>query len=190
VSARDDREVDDTPRGDGAAPGGDAGGDAHGSANEDAPFRPRIARPRRPGSGRAAVEGDMRIAAIDVGSNSIRQIVADVSPEGKIHVIDEMKAMPRLGAGVDERGALSEESVRAAIAALSRMATLARQMAADRIEAVADERGTRRDERRRVRRARARGDRARVRVLTGAEEARLAYRARSPTSSSGWAARS
>ena len=40
---------------------------------------------------------DIRIAAIDIGSNSVRQIVADVSPTGQIRVVDEMKAMPRLG---------------------------------------------------------------------------------------------
>ena len=36
--------------------------------------------------------GHRRVAAIDIGSNSIRQIVADVSPEGAIQVVDEMKA--------------------------------------------------------------------------------------------------
>ncbi len=39
-----------------------------------------------------------RIAAIDVGSNSIRQLIADVSPDGTIRVVDEMKEAPRLGA--------------------------------------------------------------------------------------------
>jgi len=34
----------------------------------------------------------VRIAAIDIGSNSIRQIVADVSTAGSIRIIDEMKA--------------------------------------------------------------------------------------------------
>jgi exopolyphosphatase/pppGpp-phosphohydrolase len=32
-----------------------------------------------------------RVAAIDIGSNSIRAIVADVSPNGHIKVVDEMK---------------------------------------------------------------------------------------------------
>jgi exopolyphosphatase/guanosine-5'-triphosphate,3'-diphosphate pyrophosphatase len=39
-----------------------------------------------------------RIAAIDIGSNSIRQIIADVFPDGHIKVVDELKASPRLGA--------------------------------------------------------------------------------------------
>ncbi|HEX6053479.1 MAG TPA: hypothetical protein VFZ21_29625, partial [Gemmatimonadaceae bacterium] len=52
-------------------------------------------------------EQDVRLAAIDIGSNSIRQIVADVSPSGSIRVVDEMKAAPRLGAGLRETGVLS-----------------------------------------------------------------------------------
>ena len=73
-------------------------------------------------------EQDVRLAAIDIGSNSIRQIVADVSPTGSIRVVDEMKAAPRLGAGVRESGLLSETSMRQALEALTRMATLARQL--------------------------------------------------------------
>src|ERR1051325_3855673 len=38
-----------------------------------------------------------RIAAIDVGSNSIRQIIADVSADGAIAVVDELTAGPRRG---------------------------------------------------------------------------------------------
>lgn len=79
----------------------------------------------------------MRIAAIGIGSNSIRQIVADVAPDGEIRVIDEMKSAPRLGEGVGETGRLSDAAVRNALAALLRMATLTRQMGAVRTEAVA-----------------------------------------------------
>ena len=55
-------------------------------------------------------EGDQRIAAIDIGSNSIRQIVADVSTSGQIRVVDEMKAAPRLGTGLVETNTLSDEA--------------------------------------------------------------------------------
>src|SRR3954468_3442080 len=78
-----------------------------------------------------------RVAAIDIGSNSIRQIIADVSPEGTIQVVDEMKAAPRLAAGLGATGELSDTSMQAAIEALERMATLARQLGAERTDAVA-----------------------------------------------------
>jgi exopolyphosphatase / guanosine-5'-triphosphate,3'-diphosphate pyrophosphatase len=90
----------------------------------------RAGHPNREESGR-------RIAAIDIGSNSIRQIVADVSPNGTIRVVDEMKAAPRLGAGLTKNGELSERAMRDALDAIGRMSTLAAQLGAKRIEAVA-----------------------------------------------------
>ena len=81
--------------------------------------------------------GDQRIAAIDIGSNSIRQIVADVSPTGRIRVVDEMKAMPRLGEGLEATGGLSRAAIDSGTAAVQRMAVLARKLGAERIEIVA-----------------------------------------------------
>lgn len=80
---------------------------------------------------------DVRISAIDIGSNSIRQIVADVSNTGVIRVVDEMKAAPRLGAGIHETGELSKEAGTAAIEALSRMEALSSQLGAKRTRVVA-----------------------------------------------------
>ena len=91
----------------------------------------RPSRPaRRPANAR-------RIAAIDIGSNSVRQIVADVTPDGGITVVDEMKAAPRLGADLDVTGVLGTTAMERAAEAVGRMATLARQLGATRIEAVA-----------------------------------------------------
>lgn len=124
----------------------------------------------------AQEERDIRIAAIDIGSNSIRQIVADVSPEGSIRVVDELKAAPRLGAGLAETGRLGERNIEEAVAALVRMATLARQIGAKKVETVAT--SAVRDASNgaefisRVRREAG----LRVRILVGEEEARLAFR--------------
>lgn len=38
-----------------------------------------------------------RLAAIDVGSNSLHLVIAKVSPDGKFSVLDKMKAPVRLG---------------------------------------------------------------------------------------------
>lgn len=120
--------------------------------------------------------GHRRVAAIDIGSNSIRQIVADVSADGVIQVVDEMKAAPRLAAGLTETGRLADTSIAGALEALDRMATLARQAGAERIDAVATSA---------VREAKNASDfiaqihRAtglKVRVLSGDEEARLSVR--------------
>lgn len=95
-----------------------------------------MARVVTPISNLANVE-NIRLAAIDIGSNSVRQIVADVSPSGTIRVLDEMKAMPRLGEGLDVTGTLSQTAIDVALAAVQRMVTLARQLGAVRIDVVA-----------------------------------------------------
>lgn len=120
--------------------------------------------------------GHRRVAAIDIGSNSVRQIVADVSPEGAIVVVDEMKAAPRLAAGMSETGALAEDSMLLALEAVERMATLARQLGAERIDAVATSavRDASNSAAFLAQIQRATG--LRVRVLDGAEEARLSFR--------------
>jgi exopolyphosphatase/guanosine-5'-triphosphate,3'-diphosphate pyrophosphatase len=89
------------------------------------------------GSFQLRSDQDVRISAIDIGSNSIRQTIADVSPTGVIRVVDEMKAAPRLGAGLYERGSLSEIAVQNALTTLSRMAALANQLGVHRTEVVA-----------------------------------------------------
>jgi exopolyphosphatase / guanosine-5'-triphosphate,3'-diphosphate pyrophosphatase len=121
-------------------------------------------------------ESDIRISAIDIGSNSIRQTIADVSPTGVIRVVDELKAAPRLGAGLYERGSLNEIAVQNALSTLSRMATLANQLGVERTEVVATSA---------VRDA-SNGDQflklvraetgLSVRVLRGDDEARLSFR--------------
>jgi exopolyphosphatase/guanosine-5'-triphosphate,3'-diphosphate pyrophosphatase len=99
-----------------------------------APARLTVTRPSRPARAGA---GSRRIAAIDIGSNSVRQIVADVTPDGGITVVDEMKAAPRLGADLDVTGVLGTAAMERAAEAVGRMATLARQLGATRVEAVA-----------------------------------------------------
>ena len=116
-----------------------------------------------------------RIAAIDVGSNSIRMIVADVAANGAIDVVDEMKAHPRLGRG-SATGSLNTESMDAAVDALQRMATLARQQGAQRIEAVATS-AVREAENHELFLTRVKQVTGlRLRIISGDDEARLAYR--------------
>src|SRR3982750_1998030 len=119
---------------------------------------------------------DVRVSAIDIGSNSIRQTIADVSPTGAIRVVDEMKAAPRLGAGLDDRGTLSEIAVQGALVALTRMATLANQLGVKRSEVVATS-AVRDAENGEQFLQLVRGETGlKVRVLDGEQEARLAFR--------------
>ena len=135
----------------------------------------RLARANGASRERAA-DASQRIAAIDIGSNSIRQIVADVSKSGAIRLVDEMKAAPRLGTGLAKDNELGDAPMELAIEALVRMATLAKQLGADRIEAVAT--SAVRDAKNGasfLARVRQRTG-LKTRVLSGEEEARLAFR--------------
>src|SRR5215469_11762952 len=60
----------------------------------------------------------MRLAAIDVGSNSLHMIIADVTREGHLEVVDRVKEMVRLGRRSFTTGRLTEESMDLAIRAL------------------------------------------------------------------------
>jgi exopolyphosphatase/guanosine-5'-triphosphate,3'-diphosphate pyrophosphatase len=123
-----------------------------------------------------AASATQRLAAIDIGSNSIRMIVADVGRDGRIRIVDEMKAAPRLGSGVDMNGILSDPAMRHAIEALQRMRTLAEQHGVARLDVVATsavrDAANRRGFLDNIRRECG----LKVRVLHGEDEARFAFR--------------
>ena len=93
------------------------------------------ARPlSRPGAQPATRD---RIAAIDVGSNSVRLLVAEYDPASGLEIIDELKDQPRLAAGLAKTGCLDEASIERAMQALSRMREVCQRRGVKRIAAVA-----------------------------------------------------
>lgn len=78
-----------------------------------------------------------RIAAIDVGSNSIRLSVAQYDPAKGIQIIDEVKDQPRLASGVARNGRLDDLAMERAIQALRRMKEVIDRRGAKRIRVVA-----------------------------------------------------
>ncbi len=80
----------------------------------------------------------MKLAAIDLGSNSIHMIVVAVDPEtGAFHVIDREREMVKLGSGTFKSGRLGEDAVRQAIETMDRLAALAQRHGATEVLAVA-----------------------------------------------------
>ncbi|HEX5003796.1 MAG TPA: Ppx/GppA phosphatase family protein [Gemmatimonadales bacterium] len=86
----------------------------------------------RPGPGAPA-----RLAAIDVGSNSIRLLIAQYDPVTGLAPIDEIKAQPRLAQGLAATGALAPEAMDRALEALRRMADVCTRRGATQVAAVA-----------------------------------------------------
>src|SRR5690348_7340150 len=79
----------------------------------------------------------VRLAAIDVGSNSVHMVVADVSADGRIDVVDRVKEMVRLGRKTFTTGALPSQSMELAVRAVKTFSRLARARRVERMRAVA-----------------------------------------------------
>jgi len=78
-----------------------------------------------------------RYAAIDVGSNSIRCLIAERGEDGHLHVIDDLKDQPRLARGLAATGRLSDDAVQRAVEAIGRMSQAAERRGVSKIALVA-----------------------------------------------------
>lgn len=81
----------------------------------------------------------MRLAAIDIGSNSIRASIVEVPVGGPRAVLDEERAFARLGAGLAESGRLSDAAMEESVRALDMMLRLAREYDVTHVRAIATE---------------------------------------------------
>jgi exopolyphosphatase / guanosine-5'-triphosphate,3'-diphosphate pyrophosphatase len=78
-----------------------------------------------------------RLAAIDIGTNSIRCIVVEVDKLGKFRVLDDEKATVRLGEGIAREGTITQAAWQRAMDALSRMKKIVDGYGVVAVEAVA-----------------------------------------------------
>jgi exopolyphosphatase/guanosine-5'-triphosphate,3'-diphosphate pyrophosphatase len=119
----------------------------------------------------------MRIAAIDIGTNSIHMIVVRVRPDLSFEVVDREKEMVRLGAGGLDGRSLTATAMTAALQTLAKFRRLADSHKVDKIVAAATSA---------IREADNGGDfiaevgrktGIHIRVISGNEEARLIHMA-------------
>lgn len=91
----------------------------------------------RPDSAEASSEAATdRLAAIDIGSNSVRIVVARATETG-YQIIDEERENTRLAADLAETGELSLDAIHASLAAMRSFVTLARGHGVESIRAIA-----------------------------------------------------
>jgi len=119
----------------------------------------------------------MRLAAIDIGTNSLHMIVVNVRPDLSFEVIDREKEMVRLGAGGLDGRALTPEAMHAGLQVLSKFRRLAESHSVDEIVAVATSATREAENGGEFLKAIAAQTGVRVRVITGTEEARLIHMA-------------
>jgi exopolyphosphatase/guanosine-5'-triphosphate,3'-diphosphate pyrophosphatase len=78
----------------------------------------------------------LRVAVIDIGSNSTRLLVADVE-DGRVTPIERRGTVTRLGRGVDLSGRLAAEAIEAACAAVDPYVVTLQELGAERVDAIA-----------------------------------------------------
>lgn len=119
-------------------------------------------------------KGSKRVAVIDIGTNSARLFVADVSG-GRVSPVEQRNQVTRLGRGVDLSGRLAAEAIEDACEAIGSYVDALQELKAERVEAIATsavrdaENGSAFIAELRERFALS------ARVLDGEEEARLTY---------------
>jgi exopolyphosphatase/guanosine-5'-triphosphate,3'-diphosphate pyrophosphatase len=114
-----------------------------------------------------------RLAAIDIGSNSIRCIVVEVRDDDKFRVLDDEKATVRLGGSLLEDGRISPAAWDLALENLDRMKKIVEGYGVKAIEAVATSAVRRAENGAEFIRAVAERTGIQVSVISGEEEANL-----------------
>lgn len=71
-----------------------------------------------------------RVAAIDVGTNTVMCLVADVHPDGRLEVVADEERFARLGEGVDKTGRLTQAAMDRVVARLAECKSTAERFGA------------------------------------------------------------
>jgi exopolyphosphatase/guanosine-5'-triphosphate,3'-diphosphate pyrophosphatase len=117
----------------------------------------------------------MRIAAIDIGTNSIHMIVVQVRTDLSFEIVDREKEMVRLGAGGLDGRSLTPEAMHAALQVLSKFRRLAESHKVDEVIAVATSATREAENGGEFLQAITDQTGIRPRVISGTEEARLIH---------------
>src|SRR5438874_12305396 len=92
---------------------------------------------RRPPARLPATRQSMRMAAIDIGSNSIHMIIAEAGVSGGLTTLWRMKEMVGLGRASFPSRVIPREAVDRAVAVMARFHEAAQQRQCEKIVAVA-----------------------------------------------------
>lgn len=114
----------------------------------------------------------MKLAAIDIGTNSIHMLVVDTASESAFEVIDREKTMVKLGAGLFGSHRMSQRAFDAGLDTLRRYVKLAESLGVDEILAVATSAAREAENGGELLNAIYRETGVDPRVISGAEEAR------------------
>jgi exopolyphosphatase/guanosine-5'-triphosphate,3'-diphosphate pyrophosphatase len=117
----------------------------------------------------------MRVAVIDVGSNTARLLVASVSNGSAVDAVADERAFLGLGAEIARQGLVGPEKLAETADTAARFARVARKARAERIETIVTAPGRQGDNPDALLTTLRTATEAPVRVLSAEEEGRLAY---------------
>ena len=118
----------------------------------------------------------LHLAVIDVGTNAIRLVVAEIEGDAAYRVLASVREQTRLGDGLDETGRIGEAAMNRSVAVLGSMKAISDEYRVDKLRVIATsavreaENGAKLVEAARVQHGVA------IEVISAAEEARLALR--------------
>lgn len=138
---------------------------------------PLTAAPHAESSARSSAKNAVpRIAAIDIGTNSIRLVVAEVQPDGSYRILDEDREMTRLGHGLYDDGRIREEPMALSLRVLGRMKAIVEGFGVGELRTIATSAVREASNGREFVREAWKRCRVRVDVVPPEEEARLALK--------------
>jgi len=114
------------------------------------------------------------LAALDLGTNNCRLLIARPARDGSLHIVDSYSRIVRLGEGVAQSGALTEAAIERTIAALKTCAQHIKKHGVRHVRAVATEACRRAGNAQVLIERAAKETGISLSIVTSAEEARLA----------------
>jgi exopolyphosphatase/guanosine-5'-triphosphate,3'-diphosphate pyrophosphatase len=113
----------------------------------------------------------MRVATVDIGTNTVILLVAELGPDGLVRAVHQEAQITRLGQGVDRTRRLHPDAVARTTAVLRAYAAAAKAHGAERFDVVGTSAMRDAEGAEEVHRAVEEGFRMRARILSGDEEA-------------------
>lgn len=117
----------------------------------------------------------MRVAVVDIGSNTARLLVADVGAADEVRRVDVQRSYLRLGAEIERRGLIGPAKIREAAEVSGAFAAHARSLGASRLGVIVTAPGRQAASADALTRALRIATGAHVQVLSADQEGRLAY---------------
>src|SRR5205809_4478974 len=129
-----------------------------------------------PTPARAVAPPPPRLAAVDIGTNSMRLVIAEVQPDGSYRVLDQDREMTRLGRGLYASGRIGDGPMEQSLQTLGRMKAIAEGFGVSELRAIATSAVREATNGRDFVREAWRRCRVRIEIVPAEEEARLAFR--------------